>query len=125
MAKMVSLKLSKKEAKSEIGYPEQVGKDENLPKYPWDTKITLGNEVLDKLGVKPSDFKTNQVLEITAKVEVVGTTEEQRQRGPDRSEVRLQITDLAIDTKAMKKARAEDEHLNSIAGPTSETVDED
>lgn len=125
MAKMVSLALSKKEAEQEYGIssPGKPPKPD-LPRYPYDSRLTLGTEVLEKLGVAPSDFETGQIVTITAKAEIIGTTDEKRREGRDRQEVRLQITDLSMDTKAMKKKKAEDEHLNSISGNTAgETAD--
>lgn len=125
-AKLVSLKMSKKEAKGDLGYPGQPStksEEDNLPRYPYGTKLRLETEVLDKLDCEPSDFKTGQILEVTARVEVVGTSTSQRQGGKDRNELELQITDLALDTKAIKKAKAADKHLNSISG-AAETTDE-
>lgn len=126
MAKMVSLKMSKKEAKGEFGADcPQPSKayDDNLPRYPYGTKLRLETEVLDKLDIEPGDFKSGQVLTVTAKVEVVGTSTSQRQGGKDRNELELQITDMSIDTKAMKKAKADENHLNSISGAAA--ADED
>lgn len=123
VTKLVSLQMSKKEAKGEFGYPGQPSTksaEDNLPRYPYDTKLRLQTDVLEKLGVEPGDFKTGQVFEITAKVEVVGTSTSQRQGGKDRNELELQITDLGLDTKAMKKAKAADQHLNSIAGTVAD-----
>lgn len=117
MAKMVSLKMTPKEAKAEFG--GDMGSPPSkpsLPKYPYGTKLTLETEALDKLGCAPGDFKVGQVLELTARVEVVGTSTRERQGGVDRNEVELQFTDVSLDTKAIKKAKAQDEHLNSIAG---------
>jgi hypothetical protein len=123
-AKMVSLKMTAKEAKTEFGGPQSLGSKPDLPKYPYDTKVRLGTETLEKLGCSPADFKVGDVLEITAKVEVCGTQMSERQSG-ERNELELQITDLALDTKAVKKKKAEDKHLNSIAGAADAEADED
>lgn len=125
MAKLVSLKMTAKEAKGKFGYPgETVGAagKPDLPKYPYDTKVRLGTDTLEKLGISPADFKVGDVLEITAKVEVCGTQMSERQSG-ERNELELQITDLGIDTKAIKKAKAADQHLNSIAGSSADDED--
>lgn len=121
-AKLVSLKMTPKEAKADFGMVCPASKPD-LPKYPYDTKIRLGTETLDKLAISPADFKVGQVFEITAKVEVCGTEMAERQSGA-RNELQLQITDLGMDTKGMKKAKAEAAHLNSIAGSTDADAEE-
>lgn len=123
-AKMVSLKMTPKEAKAEFGGPQSIGGKPDLPKYPYDSKLRLGTEVLEKLGISPADYKVGETCEITAKVEVCGTQMSERQSG-ERNELELQITDIAIDTKPKKKAKAEDEHLNSIAGADTDDAGED
>jgi hypothetical protein len=119
---MVSLKMTAKEAKEDMGYPmstKAAGKID-LPKYPYDTKLRLGTDVLEKLGISPADYKVGETLEITAKVEVCATEMSERQSG-ERNCLELQITDIALDTKPKKKAKAEDDHLNSIAGGSAES----
>lgn len=117
--KLTSLKLSAKEAKGEYGGPQSVGKaiDENLPRYPYGTRIDLETEALEKLGLSPSDFTVGQKLNVVCEVEVVRLSESQSLKGKDRCSMDLQITDMAIDTKAVKKKKAEDKHLNEISGP--------
>lgn len=116
MGKMVSLKMTAKEAKGEFGNQVASSPSPDLPKYPYGTRLTLETEALDKLGCEPSDFKVGQTLTITAKVEVIGTSTRERQGGKDRNEVDLQFTDISLDTKAIKKSKADDKHLNEIAG---------
>lgn len=118
-AKMVSLKMTAKEAKGEFGGLQSLGSKPDLPKYPYDTRLRLGTDVLEKLGISPADYKVGETFEITAKVEVCGTEMSERQSGA-RNELQLQITDLGLDTKAKKKAKAEDKHLNSIAGASAD-----
>lgn len=115
--KMTSLKLTKKEAKGEYGGPSTKDAEDNLPRYPYGTRIDLETEALEKLELSPSDFTVGQKLKIVCEVEVVRLSESQSLKGKDRCSMDLQITDLAIDTKAVKKKKAEDKHLNEISGP--------
>lgn len=118
-AKMVSLQLSKKEAKAEYGMdaPSPASSTaENLPRYASGTKVCLEGEALEKLAVAPSDFKIGETFEITCKVEVVGVRESKTQGGKERNELELQITDMLIDDKRLKKTRAEDKQLAETAG---------
>lgn len=119
-SKMVSLKLTPKEAKERFGPISAQSAKADMPKYPYDTRVTLNTEVLTKMGVKPSDFAVGETFEITAKVEVIGTREEERQSG-ERCELELQITDIDSDLgKSKKKAKAEANHLNAISGSEAE-----
>lgn len=122
--KMTSLKLSKKEAKTEYGMDTVApGKasDENLPQFPYRTKIRLETEALDKLGIRPSEYEVGQVLEVTCRVEVCGVTEEKLQNGKERCELELQITDISLgpDKKA-KKDKAEGDHVANLSEATSD-----
>jgi hypothetical protein len=118
-AKMVSLKMTAKEAKGDLGYPvsAQSSGKMDLPKYPYDTKLRLGTDTLEKLGISPADYKVGETFEIRAKVEVCATEMSERQSG-ERNCLELQVTDVAFDTAAKKKAKVKDSHLNDIASPT-------
>lgn len=116
MAKMVSLKLSKKEAKSEYGEVATPSKD--TPRYPYGTRIDLDTDTLDKLGIDLSDYDMNDTCTITAKAVVVGKNESQRQGGDPRKSLDLQITDIMIDTGRKKKEKAASAHLDAISKPS-------
>jgi hypothetical protein len=127
MAKLTNLKLTPKEAKGD--YPEcgSIGsmKDKG-PRYPYGMELRLDTETLDKLGIDLSDYKVGESCVIEAKATVTRLSESQQQGGKDRRDLELQITDIAIGAdKAGKKAKASGNHLNSISGPTSETVEAD
>lgn len=122
-----SLKLSKKEAKEEYGISATApGKanDENLPRYPYGTKIRLETEALDKLKLRPSEYEVGQKLTVTCKVEVVGITEEARQSG-ERCELELQIVEINLgEDKDAKKKKADGERLNELAAPNARDMDD-
>ena len=76
--KMTNLKLTPKEAKSDLDGPG--------PRYPYGTKIRLETDALDKLKCDLAEFTVGQKLKIEAEVEVVGVSMSQRQGGKDRDE---------------------------------------
>lgn len=117
--KLVSLKLSPKEAKTEGALGAvPAGSSDRGPKYPYDTRVRLGTEELKKLGIDIGDYRAGQKCDITAKAEVIGTSTRQRQGDDDHQELELQLTDIAIDwDKADKKAKADDDHLDAIGEP--------
>jgi len=121
--KMVSLKMTPKEAKTDMGIGNPPSGKMDLPKYPYDTKVRLGTETLAKLGISPADFKVGEVMEITARVEVAETSMSERQSG-ERNSLELQITDIALDAGKIKKAKAADKHLNAIGEGASEADEE-
>lgn len=86
-------KRSKKEMENTIGSVYEGDK------YPYGLRIQLETEALNKLGLKPSNFKIGQTVTITAKANVEMVSEREAKRGNDSMEVSLQITDLAVDTK--------------------------
>lgn len=122
MAKLTSLKMSKKEAKSDMGMPMGASdmSGDNLPRYPYGTKVRLEKEALDKLDCDPADYKVGDVLMIQARVEVVGTSIRENQGGKEYKELELQITDMSMEQdKATKKAKAEDEHMTALSKTTT------
>lgn len=100
-AKMVSLKLTQKEAKKRDEPPTLADR----PKFPFGSQIHLENEVLDKLGMKTLP-KVGATMEIMAKVEVTSVHSSERAGGGKDRSVGLQITDLGV-SKASRKPTEE------------------
>jgi len=109
---MKSMKYSSAELKkrNKLDVP-MVGGDQ--ASYPWGLTITLDKEVLGKLGKDVQDFKMGSSLTITAKAEVVSLSEEE-----NRSEVRLQITDLDVGIAG----RVEKSAAQQKSGPGGKAV---
>jgi hypothetical protein len=125
-AKMVSLELSKKEAKAELGSPTAQSDSENLPRYPYGTQIRLDTELLKKLGIDLDDYPLGTECTIQAKGKVVDTSASQRLGGKERQSMEIQMTEVFIGPdKAAKKQKAKSEHLSSISSPTYQPEDTD
>lgn len=99
MAKLVSLKLTRKEAKDDSGIPPE------LPEYPWGTQLHLDEDEQKKLGIK-SMPSVGTEYPITAVCRVIGTSERETQDGK-RSSLDVQIISMALGD--------EDEELDSPA----------
>jgi hypothetical protein len=94
--KLVSMKLSAKEAKEDCGMTAP-GDTKDLPRWPWGLRLTLDDEVLTKLGLELPDV--GDTVTITAQAHVVSVNSSERQGETNRS-VELQITDLAIGAES-------------------------
>lgn len=86
--KMVSLKLTRKDAKEEVGIPP------DLPEYPWGTQLHLDEDEMKKLGLKEMPpVGTEYPIEAVCKV--IGTSERETQDGK-RATLDVQIIAMAI-----------------------------
>ena len=81
--------------------------------YPWGLTVNLDQDSLGKLGKEVTDFKMGSSLTITAKAEVVSLSEED-----NRSEVRLQITDMEVGIAGKVEKAAEQQK----SGPGGKAV---
>jgi co-chaperonin GroES (HSP10) len=125
MAKMVSLQMSKQEAKKDMGLARPSKEAADLPRYPYGTTLRLDTETLKKLGIDLADYPLDAECDIVAKGTVVDVSQSQRQGGEPRKSLEIQITDMSISESASsKKKKAEDEHLNAISGSAAEEGDE-
>lgn len=96
---LVSMALSAAEAKAETTMAEP------LPKYPWGLQLDLNDDVLEKLGLKDLPA-VGAVLLLRAKVEVVSTSESERQGGALSRCLGLQVTDLQLDAAPLARKDA-------------------
>lgn len=118
MSKLVSLKMSEKEAKSDYGLasPQSVKKD-NLPRYPYETRLRLDTETLKKLGIDVADYPAGMKCTVSAMAEVYSTEQRETQGGKPRQELCLQITDISVEPeKSQKREKSRDNHFQRIAG---------
>lgn len=110
--KLVDLKLTKAEAKAEIGSSAP----SKGPRYPWGLSLRLDNDTLGKLKLDALKVGTKVTIEAIATVTEYG--EHQRQDGEERHNLELQITELAIgEPKRERQARKSDAHLAAIGQP--------
>ena len=84
-------------------------------KYPYCLRLTLQKEELDKLGLKPTDFKVGGTIDLTAQAEVFTVREVQhlKENGvydQDSKSVGLQIVKLALGKMTEKKASKMEEY---------------
>lgn len=101
--KLISMAMTPEEAKQE--YPAtMVGEDatKDLPKYPYGLTVCLCDESLKKLGIAGMPAVGTKMT-LNAIVEVVGVSQDQRQ-GETESDMRLQITDMALAPAPEKTA---------------------
>lgn len=112
MAKLVSLKLSTKEAKKDYGSPESVSR---LPEYPYGTRLSFDNETVEKLDLE--DVEVRQKVTITAEGYVSEKSTRDIVKGEARTNVEIQLTDISVtESGAAKKEKREAAHLDTIAG---------
>lgn len=103
MAKLVSMKLSKKEANAMTGSeaaPSSLATD--LPAYPWGLTVNLDTDALGKLGLTADDFTVGARLTLIAEVEVTACSRDEMKDQAPRDRVGLQITDLCLEDSASK-----------------------
>ncbi len=118
LPKLVDLKLSKREKKEEMEPPREYG-----PDYPYGLSLSMGEDVLDKLGIKKipgvgDEFHFIVVAHVTS-----ARQSEYEESGLEKS-ISLQISDMAVmkhedsdeddpDDSAAKESREDDETLSS------------
>ena len=116
MPKMVSMKLSKSDKKTEpnMAMPMEGGAD-----FPYGLELRLNRSQLEKLGFDP---EVGGEVMIHAKGVVTMYREEATRNGggkPD-CDANIQITDLGIgEGEGSRRAKAADDRLNKISGPTN------
>lgn len=92
--KLINMAMSAEEAAE--AYPTTLATEKaEGPKYPYGLCLHLDDDALEKLGITEMP-KVGDKLMLTAMVEVVGTSTNERQGGDEESCVDLQITDLAV-----------------------------
>ena len=90
--KMKSMKLSP--AEKEKSMPVATGKMDG-PQYPWGLRITLDNDVLEKLGI--SLPRVGEKIRIDAIAEVKSVHASESEDKKKYASCELQITDIALD----------------------------
>lgn len=88
---MVSLELTDEE-KLDTACPVAVM---DTPDYPWGTRITLNDAILEKFDCDIGDFKVGEVLLLKCVARVTGLSSDSTAMGPQ-GRLELQITDMAI-----------------------------
>lgn len=94
--KLVSTKRTPKEQKKRDSSMKVCGMDDP---YPYNTRLSLDKDVLDKLDVSPKDFKVGQKVTVQA-VAVVKSLRMVEGKDYDTNEVELQIQEIGIEKKA-------------------------
>lgn len=94
--KLVSTKRTAAEKKAEKdrynSKPSTIGGDE----YPYDTRLSLNKNILEKLGISPKDYKVGQkvCVQIEASVKSLRQTEG---KDYDTNEIELQIEKIGLE----------------------------
>lgn len=116
--RLVSTKMSPQEAKEEIGAPA-VAKAKG-PKWPYELRIRLDNEILERLKSAVGDFKIGEKLKIEATGQVIELEEVARVGSSSRQNVEIQIIEIGYEpTAGRRQDRSTARHLDSIGQPRS------
>jgi hypothetical protein len=110
---MTSLKISKKEAKSEAKLASPYMEQE---RYPYGLRLDLNDETLKKLGITSLPAVGGTIM-FEAKAKVVGSRQSATQDSENRS-IELQITDIDIDFEGDEEVK-EGELTRGEAGAMS------
>lgn len=116
---LVNVALDAEEAKEESGAEEAMGGGGDLPKYPYGLCLHLDDHTLEALGLTTMP-EVNSWVRLEAKGIVVGVESRQTQDGEAEQYLKIQITDLGVDTTgemeevAAPKVRSMDEVANSL-----------
>lgn len=115
MAKMVSLRLSKKEAEEHYGIGPASKPD--LPEYPYGTRIELDGEQIEALGLEDCEAEDEVEIEARGYIRSVEITDREGEE-PHRR-LTIQITEIsALPDAAAEKAKKETDRIGTLAEPT-------
>lgn len=98
---LVSMKMSKKEAKEESGCTPA---PDDGPRYPYGLSINLENDALDKLGIGDG-VNVGDVVQITANATVQSKSGYQTMVGDPQNSLSLQITDMEVTGGSSKATK--------------------
>lgn len=93
-SKLVSMKISKAEAKAMME-PSSLAEGDR-PRYPWGLSITLDKDALEKLGIADDLPGVGEKYLLIAEVDVVSVSSNESEGGSNRS-VGLQITSMCLE----------------------------
>jgi hypothetical protein len=105
--KLVSTKRTpkKKDTKPEICAPDP---------YPYNTRLCLDKDVMDRLNLSPKDFKVGQKVDVTA-VATVKSLRQVEGKEYETSEIELQITEIGIDKRSASAREAIDKAIKEAS----------
>jgi hypothetical protein len=94
--KMISLKVPKQERKKETKI------DTQGPAYPYDTRITIKDDVLKKMPDIYENVEVGDIVIVKAKAKVISVSENQQEpygggKKTESCRVELQLTDIACE----------------------------
>lgn len=99
--KLVSMKLSKKDADAKME-PSSVAMQG--PAYPYGLSLTLDDDALEKLGLTMKDFTVGASMTLIAKVDVTAVSSSEYKGEDARQSISLQITALCLEDGGSKAA---------------------
>jgi len=112
--KLQSMKLTKQERSGEEEKMPTAGKYEG-PEYPYGLEISLEKESLEKLGLDIDDFTVGGEIEIICNGEITRTNESAGKNNIN-SSVSIQITEMAMMARPIKKSSKLRELLSVVKG---------
>lgn len=118
--KLISLKLSKKEAKKDYGLVGPSSSDDDLPKYPYGTRIDFDTDMVERLNLE--GYAADEEVTIEAAGYICEVESNERTGGKKRRNLKIQITDIAIGAPKAKRSgdsKQLDSLLDSKGGETT------
>jgi hypothetical protein len=82
--------------------------------YSYNTCITLDKEMLEKLGLKPSDFDVDQNVKLEG-IGYVKSVNSSKGESYSSSEVRIQLTKLGVENQAKSMKDAVDKAIKDAS----------
>lgn len=96
--KLVNLQLPSNRSEKELTIPSEPSVDSG-PRWPWEMKITLNKETIDKLGLNTTSVKAGESFLVNAKAFVCDVNSNERiedGKTVEHNRIELQITDIGI-----------------------------
>jgi hypothetical protein len=91
---LVDMKLSKKEAKEEVGLVKTTATEG--PRYPYGLSLDLNDESMEKLGLSAKSFSVGEEIVIKAKGKVKRLSASQYENEEKNESMDIQITHLEV-----------------------------
>jgi hypothetical protein len=94
-----------------------LGEDDPDPTYPDDLRVTIADDQLDRLALDDDALEVGTTVRLEAIAKVVAYAEDESVDDEPRCRLELQITRLGLEPdESARRARAEDERLDALAG---------
>lgn len=97
MAKLVSMKSTRKEQQEKYSSPSEISPD--APVYPYGLRVNFDDDTMKKLKLAELP-EVGKSMMLVARVDVISVSSNESSEGGKRESVELQITDLCLEKDA-------------------------